>query len=92
MQIDGSRAPLVIVPTAYPSLTEEKIRRTGKIKMVMYANHPLRAAVRAQEELLAEIKRAGGIHTVDDHMVPVSRIFELQGVYRMKEEEKKYLP
>ena len=88
---DGG-APLVIVPTSYPSLTEEKIRRTGKIKMVMYANHPLRAAVRAQERLLAEIKRAGGIHTVDDQMVPVSRIFELQGVYRMKEEEKKYLP
>lgn len=92
MQIHGSHAPLVIVPTAYPSLTEEKIRLTGKIKMVMYANHPLRAAVRAQEQLLTEIKRAGGIHTVDEQMVPVSRIFELQGVYRMKEDEKKYLP
>jgi len=88
---DGS-APLVIVPTSYPSLTEKDVRRLGKIQLVIYANQPLRAAVKAQEELLAEMKRAGGIHTIDDRMVPVSRIFDLQGVTRMKENESKYLP
>jgi len=85
-------APLVIVPTSYPSLTEAEVRRLGKIQLVIYANQPLRAAVKAQEELLAEIKRAGGIHTIDDRMVPVSRIFDLQGVTRMKQNEAKYLP
>lgn len=88
---DGA-APLVIVPTSYPSLTEQEVRRLGKIQLVIYANQPLRAAVRAQEQLLAEMKRAGGIHTIDDRMVPVSRIFDLQGVTRMKENEAKYLP
>lgn len=88
---DGS-APLVIVPTSYPSLTEEDVRKLGKIQLMIYANQPLRAAVKAQEELLAEMKRAGGIHTIDDRMVPVSRIFDLQGVTRMKENETKYLP
>lgn len=87
---DGE-APLVIIPTNYPSLTEEAIRRLGKVKLVIYANQPLRAAVKAQERLLAEIKRAGGIHTIDDQIVPVSRIFELQGVSQMKEDEEKYL-
>src|SRR5436853_5540705 len=33
------RVPLVIVPTAYPDLTEEKIRALGKIAIVIYANH-----------------------------------------------------
>jgi len=88
---DGA-APVVIVPTSYPSLTEKDVRRLGKIQLVIYANQPLRAAVKAQEELLAEMKRAGGIHTIDDRMVPVSRIFDLQGVTRMKENESKYLP
>jgi hypothetical protein len=37
------------------------------------------------------MKRAGRIHTIDDRMVPVSRIFDLQGVTRMKENETKYL-
>ncbi len=87
---DGS-APLVIVPTNYPSLTEEEVKKLQKIKVVIYANQVLRAAVKAQEELLAEIKRSGGIHTIDEMVVPVTRIFDLQDVGRMKENEKKYL-
>jgi len=87
---DGS-APLVIIPTNYPSLTEDTIKALKKVKIVIYANQALRAAVKAQELLLQEIKRAGGIHTIDHLMVPVTRIFELQEVPRMKEQEKKYL-
>jgi phosphoenolpyruvate phosphomutase len=86
-----SPIPLVLVPTAYPSLTAKAIEELGKVKLVIYANQPLRAAVKAQEALLNEIKQAGGIHTVDGMMVPVSHIFELQGVPVMKENEKKYL-
>jgi len=83
--------PLVLVPTNYPSLTAAAIEALGKVKLVFYANQLLRAAVKAQEALLEEIKRAGGIHTVDGMMVPVNHIFELQGVPAMKENEKKYL-
>jgi phosphoenolpyruvate phosphomutase len=84
-------APLVIVPTNYPSLTEEQIRRLGKIKLVIYANQVLRAGVLAQQRVLAEIKKTGGIHAVESMMVPVARIFELQNVAQMKENEKRYL-
>ncbi len=84
-------APLVLIPTTYPSLTEQTIKSLGKVKLVIYANQPLRTAVKAQELLLEEIKKAGGIHTIDDMMVPVSHVFELQGVPQMKENERKYL-
>ena len=87
---DGN-APLVLVPTTYPSLTEQAIKSLGKVRLVIYANHPLRAAVKAQRLLLKEIKAAGGIHTVDRMMVPVSHIFEIQGVPQMKENESRYL-
>jgi phosphonopyruvate hydrolase len=87
----NGKAPLVLVPTSYPALTEADLRRAGKVKMVIYANQLLRAAVGAQQSLLAEIKKAGGIHTIDKTIVPVSRIFELQDVSRMKEQEGKYL-
>jgi phosphoenolpyruvate phosphomutase len=83
--------PLVLIPTAYPSLTAKAIEELGKVKLVFYANHPLRAAIKAQEDLLEEIKRVGGIHTINEMMVPVSHVFELQGVPSMKENEKKYL-
>lgn len=84
-------APITLVPTMYPDLTEEKIKELGKVKIVIYANHTFRAAVKAAEEILQEIKRAKGIHTINDMMVPVARLFELQGVPQMKENEKKYL-
>lgn len=87
---DGS-VPLLLVPTNYPSLTEKMIKEMGKVKIVIYANQPMRAAIKTEELLLKKIKETGGIHSIDDMMVPVSHIFELQGVPEMKENEKKYL-
>ncbi len=83
--------PLVLVPTNYPSLTLAEVEKLKKVKLFIYANQPLRASIKAQEALLEEIKRAGGIHTIDPMMAPVSHIFDLQGVPAMKEAEKKYL-
>jgi len=83
--------PLVLVPTTYPQLTEEKIYKLGKVKLVIYANQLLRAAIKAEESLLAKIRSEKGIHIIANSMVPVSRIFDLQGVAKMKENEQKYL-
>lgn len=83
--------PLVLVPTNYPSLTEKDIKALGKIKMAIYANHGMRAAVRAVEELFSRIRVDGGIHNIDELLVPVSHIFELQGVSEMKTYERKFL-
>jgi hypothetical protein len=44
-----SRTPRpVVVPTAYPDLTEARIRELGNIGMVIYGNHAVRAAVTAR--------------------------------------------
>jgi phosphonopyruvate hydrolase len=83
--------PLVIIPTAYPDLTEEKIRALGKIAIVIYANHAVRAAVTAMREVFAAIRRDGGIHHVDRRIASVEDIFALQRVAQMKAAEKKYL-
>jgi phosphoenolpyruvate phosphomutase/phosphonopyruvate hydrolase len=83
--------PLVIVPTAYPQLTEADVRRLGKIAIVIYANHAIRAAVAAMRETFAAIRRDGGIHHVDTRIAAVEDIFELQRVPAMKAAEKRYL-
>jgi len=83
--------PLVIVPTAYPELTEAKVRALGKIGIVIYANHAVRAAVTAMREVFAAIRRDGGIHQIDRRIASVEDIFELQRVAAMKAAEKKYL-
>ncbi|HEX3952656.1 MAG TPA: phosphonopyruvate hydrolase [Stellaceae bacterium] len=83
--------PLTIVPTAYPDLTEAKARALGKIGIMIYANHAVRAAVTAMREVFAAIRRDGGIHEVDKRIVSVEDIFDLQQVPAMKAAEKKYL-
>ncbi|MCL4767596.1 MAG: phosphonopyruvate hydrolase [Hyphomicrobiaceae bacterium] len=83
--------PLVLVPTAYPQLTEDDIAALGKVKLVIYGNHAIRAAVTGMEKVLRQIRRDRGIQNVDKEIVPVTRIFDLQGVPAMKEREKRYL-
>jgi len=83
--------PLVLVPTNYPSLKEKDIEALGKVKMVIYANHGLRAAIKGMETIFAKIKGDGGIDDLDELIDPVSHIFGIQGVPEMKENEKKFL-
>lgn len=82
---------LAIVPTAYPDLTEAKIRALPQIGLVIYGNHAIRAAVAAMRTTFAEIRRAGGIHTVEPRIASVEDIFALQRVPAMKRAEKDYL-
>jgi phosphoenolpyruvate phosphomutase len=85
------RKPIVVVPTNYPMITLTELEEL-KVKMVIYANHGLRAAVKAMEEVFEEIKRAGRLDTIEDRIVSVNHIFELQGTLDMKKNEGKYLP
>jgi len=83
--------PVVVVPTAYPDLTEARIRELGNIGMVIYGDHAVRAAVTAMRQVFAAIRADGGIHNVDKRIVSVEEIFELQRAAEMKAIEQKYL-
>jgi phosphoenolpyruvate phosphomutase len=83
--------PPVIVPTAYPDLTEARVRALGKIAVVIYGNHAVRAVVTGMRDVFAAIRRDGGIHQVDKRIVSVEEIFDLQRVSAMKANEKRYL-
>src|SRR5438270_2658303 len=67
--------PIVLVPTAYPEMTEERARALGNIAVLIYANHAIRAAVTAMRKVFADIKRDGGIHNVDKEIAAVEDIF-----------------
>jgi phosphoenolpyruvate phosphomutase len=85
------RAPIVIVPTAYPEMTADRIRALEKIKMVIYGNHAIRAAVTAMKGVFAAILNDGGIQNVDKQIVSVEEIFRLQDMDLVKVNEKRYL-
>ena len=87
----NGRAPLVLVPTAYPDLTVERIKALDKVKMVIYGNHAIRAAVTAMQRVFARIRADGGIQNVNQEIVSVEEIFRLQRMDQVKADEKKYL-
>lgn len=85
------RVPLVLVPTAYPQLTEADIRALGKVGVVIYGNHAIRAAVGAMKSVFAQIIRDGGIKEVDAGLPTVQEIIALQGDKHMRRIEEKFL-
>ncbi|WP_417842820.1 isocitrate lyase/phosphoenolpyruvate mutase family protein [Thalassospira sp.] len=87
---DGN-IPIVIVPTAYPEMTEARAKALKKVGILIYGNHAIRAAVTGMQKIFARIIEDGGIENADKEIVPVSEIFRLQKMDQVKENEKKFL-
>ena len=87
----GGACPITIVPTAYPEMTEARAINLGKVGILIYGNHAIRAAVTAMQQVFKHIIADGGIHNVNADIVPVSEIFRLQKMDQVKADEKAYL-
>lgn len=82
-------APIVIVPTTYPTLDVEQIRDFG-IQMVIYANHGLRSSIKAMKETFDRILREGNTAGVELDISTMQEVFELQGMFEMRQREDRY--
>jgi phosphoenolpyruvate phosphomutase len=87
---DGRR-PIAIVPTAYPQFDEARAAATGKIGLVIYGNHGLRAAVAAMRATFKRIRTDHSAAAADKQIATVNEIMELQGDAAMRELEKRFL-
>ncbi len=74
----GVSTPLVAVPTLFPDYTAEQLGAKG-FSMVILANQPMRASVRAMEETLSLLRDAGKPAAADPHIAAVDHIFDLVG-------------
>jgi phosphoenolpyruvate phosphomutase len=83
--------PVVIVPTMYYN-TPTRVFEEAGISLVIWANHALRASVKAIQETVAQIYRERSLIAVEPKIVPVKEIFRLQNADELKEAEKRYLP
>jgi phosphoenolpyruvate phosphomutase len=70
--------PLVAVPTLFPSFTDTELRAKG-FNLIILANQPMRAAVKAVEETLGTLQRERRASAVDPHIASVDHLFELVG-------------
>jgi phosphoenolpyruvate phosphomutase len=83
--------PLVCVPTTYKEATVTELSRLG-FKMVIFANHGLRASIRAAQEVLRTLRATGCAAAVDEHIVPLGEVYRLVNLDRLKADEREYLP
>jgi phosphoenolpyruvate phosphomutase len=75
-------APLVLIPTTYHVVTAKELLRTGKVRMVIYANQGMRAAIRAVKTLLATILDDGTTHHVEGRIATLAEVFEIQADFQ----------
>jgi phosphoenolpyruvate phosphomutase len=84
-------APLVVVPTIFDGVTAAELEEAG-FKLVIYANQAIRASIKAMREALAVIKQDTRPGSVNDRIVKLKEVYELVGVPRMEEDERRFLP
>jgi len=72
--------PLALVPTTYHALSEQQMRDTEKVRMVIYANQTLRAAIRAVKDVLRQILHDGDAHRAHEQIASLDEVFEFQAM------------
>ncbi len=87
----SGKAPLVAVPTTYDTITAAELGKLG-IRIVIFANHGLRASIRAVEQAYTKLIAAGRASALRDDIVPLSHVFDLINVKALEESERRYLP
>jgi phosphoenolpyruvate phosphomutase len=84
------RSPLVIVPTRYYSTPTEVFRQAG-ISTVIWANHLVRAAAAAMQNVSKEVFQSQTLVNVEDRIISVNEIFRLQDADEYSAAERLYL-
>lgn len=86
-----NRCPVVIVPTTYYN-TPTSAYEEANVSLVIWANHLLRASIKAMQQTAAQIYQERTISTIEGQVVTVKEIFRLQNAAELEEAEQRYLP
>lgn len=77
---------LVAVPTKYPEISLAQLEQSG-LKVAIYPNQSIRAAIRAMQEALGAIRQAGSALEVEQTIVPLSEVDRIVDMERLREAE-----
>jgi phosphoenolpyruvate phosphomutase len=83
--------PLVAVPTTYNTITAAELGKLG-FRIVIFANHGLRASIQAMQQAYAKLLPAGRACVLEDDIASLKAVFDLVGVMELEASERKYLP
>ncbi len=86
-----NRCPVVIVPTTYYNTPTSAYEEAG-VSLVIWANHLLRASIKAMQQTAAQIYQERAISSIEGQVVTVKEIFRLQNAAELEAAEQRYLP
>lgn len=86
-----NKCPVVIVPTTYYNTPTSAYEEAG-VSLVIWANHILRASIKAMQQTAAQIYQERSISSIEGQVVSVKEIFRLQNAAELEEAEQRYLP
>jgi phosphoenolpyruvate phosphomutase len=87
----GTKCPVVIVPTTYYNTPTSAYEQAG-VSLVIWANHLLRASIKAMQQTAQQIFQERAISSIEGQVVSVKEIFRLQNAAELEEAEQRYLP
>lgn len=86
-----NQGPVIIVPTNYYRTPTKTFEEWG-ISGVIWANHNLRASIKAMQGVTQKIYKEQTLLNVEPEIVTVKEVFRLQNDQELVAAEKKYLP
>ncbi|MBH0193291.1 MAG: NTP transferase domain-containing protein [Nitrospira sp.] len=87
----SGRVPLVVVPTIFDQTTAAELEEAGA-KIIIYANQPVRAAIRSMQDALALIRNDTRPGAANNIIVSLPEVYDIVGVPQMERDEKEFLP
>lgn len=91
MQKWEKRHPVIIAPTSYYSTPTARFAELG-VSVVIWANHTIRAAAKAMQEVIGQIHKEQSLINIEDRVITLSELFRLQGAEELRMAESRYLP
>jgi phosphoenolpyruvate phosphomutase len=85
----GRPTPIVCVPTTYPDTTRAQFEAAG-VTIAIWANHMLRAAVRAMQQFAARLRETGT--PLAGEVASLDELFRLQDVAELQAARLRYEP
>ena len=86
----NDRCPVVIIPTTYYK-TPTNIYKKAGISIVIWANHSLRAAIKAIQDVTAHLYKKENLRGFENKISDIDEVFKIAGNEELYQAEKKYL-
>ena len=80
------KVPIMIVPTAFPTVTLDELKSHG-IGMVVFAHQTTLAAFAAVSDVVKQLSKINSLSDLNTKMASMEDLFKLQGMQKIREHE-----